>query len=378
MKRLPFPNIPISQYPNILLIAIICFVLTFPQPAYAAKIIVRNERWVTNGVKYIHLAKRGAAGKYQHLHILKVDYNNPKVEIRPAFAYGIPGETDPTSTIAKYNEGIAAVNGSFFDAYHTPHLPVGLIIRDGKIMSKSLLSRTAFGITRDRTFIFGYPRMTGKIKTPAGTLDIWGINRPRKLDESILYTPDYGQITHTNLTGKEIIIRNGTVISSIEGNAEIPAEGFVISLHGKSREAQKYLPVGSKVEIEYGLTNGWQNVVQAITGGPRLIEDGEIKVSSSIRRENFRSSLLRRNARTAVGVNRSNEVILLVAEKSYRSVGATYDELAHHMLNMDCVNAMGLDGGGGSTMYINGRIVNKLQDGWQRYVSNALVVQFKK
>jgi len=367
----------VSRPASIVLSSFVLLFLVISSPGEAALTISRQERLVTHGVKYIHLVKRSAAGKYQHLHILKVDYNNPKIEVKPAFAYGIPGETDPTSTIAKYNEGIAAVNGSFFDAYRTPRLPVGLIIRDGKIMSKSLLSRTAFGITRDRTFIFGYPRMTGKVKTPAGTLNIWGINRPRKLDEIILYTPDYGQITHTNLTGKEIIIQNGTVIGSIEGNADIPAEGFVISLHGKSREAQKYLPVGAKVEIDYGLTNGWQRVVQAITGGPRLIEDGEIKVAASIRRENFRSSLLRRNARTAVGINRNNEVILLVVEKSFRSVGATYDELANHMRNMDCVNAMGLDGGGGSTMYINGRIVNKLQDGWQRYVSNALVVQAK-
>ncbi|MFH0886903.1 MAG: phosphodiester glycosidase family protein [bacterium] len=373
---------------NLLRPFIICSLILSLLPTNTSTAAIRTlgQKSITKDIKYIHLVneipQKNAWGydtgiKYQHLYVIKIDYNNKKNEVQPAIAFGMPGAIEPTSRIAKYQNALAAVNGGFFHVYHEPQLPIGLIIIDGKIVSKSLLSRTTMGITKNRKFVFGYPRVTGKIVNPKRkvTIKIWGINRPRKENEIILYTYEYGDTTMTNLTGKELIVKRNLVIETGSGNSEIPKEGFVISFHGRSNKFLEYFPVGSQVEMEYGLANEWREVDQAITGGPRLIKNSQIVVAESIKRENFRGSLLTRNARTAIGVTKKNFVILLVAEKSYQSMGATYSELATYMKYLNCVDAMGLDGGGGSTMVIGSKIMNKLQDGWQRHVSNAVIVK---
>jgi len=41
------------------------------------------------------------------------------------------------------------------------------------------------------------------------------------------------------------------------------------------------------------------------------------------------------------------------------SVGLTLSELAQIMKNLGCINAMNLDGGGSTVMFVNGKVVNK-------------------
>lgn len=67
-----------------------------------------------------------------------------------------------------------------------------------------------------------------------------GANKSREPDELILYTPAYGEKTHTNEWGGEIVIENNTVISKIGAmginNSTIPENGFVLSGHGKGAD----------------------------------------------------------------------------------------------------------------------------------------------
>ena len=41
------------------------------------------------------------------------------------------------------------------------------------------------------------------------------------------------------------------------------------------------------------------------------------------------------------------------------SIGLTLNELAYLMKELGCVNAMNLDGGGSTVMFVNGQVVNK-------------------
>ena len=52
--------------------------------------------------------------------------------------------------------------------------------------------------------------------------------------------------------------------------------------------------------------------------------------------------------------------ILLTADgREEASIGLTLNELAKLMKQLGCVNAMNLDGGGSTVMYINGQVVNR-------------------
>ena len=56
------------------------------------------------------------------------------------------------------------------------------------------------------------------------------------------------------------------------------------------------------------------------------------------------------------------------------SIGMNYTELSSLMLRLGCTEAMNLDGGGSSTLWLGGCVMNSPSDGRQRPVANGLVV----
>lgn len=336
---------------------------------------------IRNGIEYIYCPRPNAT----NLHVLKIDLNHPNLEIKVAFAHGTIGKLDTVRNISKENNALAAVNATFFDN-RKKHLPIGLIMLDGIIVTKNLLKRSSFGITANKKCIFGIPQVKAEIFNMANKekINIWGINRPRKENEIILYTPSYGERTGTNLSGVELIIEENEVVGIAEGNSAIPDNGYVISFDGWTRNYANYMAPGTNIFVQFILSDEWEQATQIITGGPRLIENYYIAVDTSIIEENFKYNLLRKNARTAIGVTENNELILAVVEggkKKLRRRGRTYRwgvsywELAQIMLNLGAKNAIALDGGTTSTMYVDGKVVNRPAGNYERRVSNALIVK---
>jgi len=354
---------------------ILLFVLILTSNCYC-------EQWqksIIPGINYRHIKRMTAAGPL-HIHILKVDMKNNKIKVKPALAKGVIGSLERTSNIAIENNAVAAVNGSFFEARKKIHLPLGLMIIDGQVVNKSILERSSIGITKDNDIIFGTPRTKGYAVNLENkkSVPIWGVNRPRKKDEVIIYTNEYGDRTRTNNFGKEIVVDgDGRVKDITDGNSAIPKDGYVISLHGWSRDFLAHTKRGDRIGLVYDLTEKWKDVSQAITGGPLLVKNGEIVHEKSLITENFGNEMLPPNSRTAIGISRDGELILAVVDKRYPlSIGISYDELAQVMSDAGACDAMGLDGGHASTMYINGNVVNYPLWGREAPVSNAIIVTY--
>ena len=333
---------------------------------------------VDAGVTYIHkriMAERGP----MHLHFLRVDMDDPFIIIKPALAGGGIGSLEGATSIQRRTGGVAAMNGSFFEPRRKGHhLPIGLLVIDGRVVTKSLLNRSAMGITKEKKVLFGIPKLKGEVISLGSgkTVPVWGINRPRKNDEVIIYTSEYGERTRTNRFGTELVVEGTTVTTVAEGNSQIPDDGFVISLHGSSRSFTDRLPIGSEVVLKLVLMEGWERAVQVITGGPRLLENGKVVVHESIVRENFRGSILRPTARSAVGELENGDLLFVVIEGVRgRSVGATYVELAHLLRKEGVQNAIGLDGGNSSTMSVRGYRVHPADKNGERPVSNAIIIK---
>ena len=65
------------------------------------------------------------------------------------------------------------------------------------------------------------------------------------------------------------------------------------------------------------------------------------------------------NPRTAIGIINKNHYIFVVSDgRTNESEGLSLYELATFMKNLGCKTAYNLDGGGSSTMYFNGNIIN--------------------
>jgi hypothetical protein len=86
-----------------------------------------------------------------------------------------------------------------------------------------------------------------------------------------------------------------------------------------------------------------------------------------------------RHPRTAAGVRRSGEIILLVVDgRTTISAGVTLHQLASLLFDLGAVDGLELDGGGSSAMWSDGRIVNVPSDGKERPVINHIVLKSKK
>lgn len=109
----------------------------------------------------------------------------------------------------------------------------------------------------------------------------------------------------------------------------------------------------TEVTAQELLDNG---VVQLLSFGPTLIENGDVQVSASDEVSRAKSS----NPRTAIGIIDELHYIIVVADgRTSESEGLSLLELAQLMESYGCKTAYNLDGGGSSTMVFNGVVVNQ-------------------
>lgn len=103
-----------------------------------------------------------------------------------------------------------------------------------------------------------------------------------------------------------------------------------------------------------------QGAWQVLSFGPGLVEDGNIVVDSSSEVGKAMSS----NPRTAIGqVSELHYIVIVSDGRTSESEGLSLLQLAQEFKNLGCTTAYNLDGGGSSTMYFNGEVVNKPTSG---------------
>jgi len=97
-------------------------------------------------------------------------------------------------------------------------------------------------------------------------------------------------------------------------------------------------------------------VVNLLAFGPSLVENGEIVVDTNSEVGQSMSS----NPRTAIGIIDENHYIIIVSDgRTSESEGLSLYQLAEIMKSYGVKTAYNLDGGGSSTLYFNGQVINK-------------------
>lgn len=153
-----------------------------------------------------------------------------------------------------------------------------------------------------------------------------------------------------------VLVMNGITVKSLASAQE--KNWFAVTEDNKA-----YIGTGTLPE----------NTVEAIGGATMLIKDGQINVSESE---------TTKNPRTAVGIKADGNVLILSANGRQEpfSSGYTYYELAEKMLELGCVDALNLDGGGSATYLAQYAgtdelvLANSPSDGQERSVSSSLFV----
>lgn len=281
---------------------------------------------------------------------------------------------------------IAGINGDYFVMANNE--PLGIVVENGKLLSTDA-GNWAVGFMANGSAIIGKPAVNAGIELPSGTITLSGINKTRKSGQAMLYTEDYAAATKNKGDGADYICSmNGTLsingmypltveeIKTQGGAVAIPAGKVVLSIAGDvSEEIKSMLPsltVGSTMTLKVSCQPEWANVRYALGSLYKLVSGGKAEGG------------LEAGAapRTAVGIKADGSLVFYTMDgrQSGSSVGVSMTQLAQRMIELGCVEATIMDGGGSTSLnaiYIgdsSASQINSPSEGYQRAVTNYIML----
>jgi uncharacterized protein (TIGR03382 family) len=179
------------------------------------------------------------------------------------------------------------------------------------------------------------------------------------------------------LVGAQMAVNGDFFSYATYGTSGLAAGGNAVWSDTKDSTSSATLAFDTKRRIE--LTKA-QTVVTfdetwmhgVVSGHPWILDQGNVIAFTS-----SSSLCTTRNPRTAVGMSKDGQtlIVMVVDGRSTASAGMTCGELAAELKSLGAWNATNLDGGGSSTMYVQGAgIVNSPSDGSERVVGNHLAI----
>ncbi len=325
------------------------------------------------------------------VHALRFSPGALTLSMRPTLAKDVIFPADksnaisPVSTIAKRTEAIAAVNGDFF-----PYTgdPLGLMVRDGELISLPIFDRAAVAWGAD-DYSFGVAHWDGSMQADGGeAITIDGLNESIQPDKITLLTPIAGRVVAKAPNTVLILKVSGKLpvegtfsgevesITTDEDSITLKADHVAVVASGAKAGLLKGISTGTDLKVKIKVEGfNWSNQAQAIGGGPVLLRDGGSVIDWEA--EKFKDVFaLNRHPRTAIGKTKSGDIWLVSVEgRQPQSEGATLAELSDIMKRLGCLEAINLDGGGSSTLNVLGLTINRPSDlQTERPVANALIL----
>ena len=367
----------------------------------------------------LRIEEASGGGNVNNIFYTVTDLSDPYVEMRAAKAGNhmrmLETVPDIAERMTKPGESyFAGVNADFFNMGE-PYNSIGMCVADG-----FLTNYETDGADIDPYYIIfdadGVPALvrhidrswTGNVIFHDGDSYPLLVNTQRGEDELLLYTPQWQfynwwedvmyEVGHTgtNQYGVEVRLRpvdkNVLYGSSLSlevigdpeegvGNMAVPSDGYVLSAHGAARDYIRALKKGDIVvaSVDFSADGKKTSVRELLGGFPRMLANGQILSTPA-----YPGHLSNPEPRTAVGYNSDKSLLYMLVvdgRKAGGSSGVTQQQLAWIMRNIGCSDAMNFDGGGSSTMYVNGFGVKNVPssssldqrpEGQPRTVVNAL------
>jgi hypothetical protein len=337
----------------------------------------------------VNTLRHGGAGLCEE-HILSF---SPNAGLRPVvvgpdsiYHNGLTIENAAEKLKGRGLDVVGGINGSFFNSNMTL---IGLQIRDGVLTSFDAETRylPSVGFASDGTVFIGDHGISVFVSNEFGSVEVDKLNKERGPDRVYLYTPDFSATTQTTQDGTHVVLRvpgpltpggtlTGSVTRVLRGTSAytLAADEMVLSASSQSAvDRISFLTEGSTVTVSAGCADPrWAGVTAAAIGQRYLVRNGQVADSTDGARA----------PRTAAGVRDDGTAVLYTVDgrQPGYSSGLTLREVAERMLDLGCVTAIELDGGGSTVMLVRMpgerdiKIVNKPSDGAPRRCADFVLL----
>jgi hypothetical protein len=335
------------------------------------------------------------------IHVLKIDRAQKDLTFYSAHArgrvLGVSLLADQARAVPpEIGRAVGAVNGDFYVRDNPTYGgdPRGLQIVNGDLISGPDTVCVWFDAE-------GNPHLDEvkgdfNVTWPDGKQTPFGLNQQRRPNQAVLYTPTYGPSTRSP-RGRELVLeRDGNAPwlplqagqayrarvrdISTNGNTQLASNLVVLSFAPQLLETIPEVTTGAVLQISTATTPDLKGVKTAIAGGPAVIKDGKpfsLKEPPRDARPDYTErSKYERHPRSAVGWSQTHVYFVTVdGRQPGLSVGMRIAELAEFMAKLGCTEAMNLDGGKSSQLWIAGQIVNSPCQGEDTVANSLLVVR---
>ncbi|WP_419958117.1 S-layer homology domain-containing protein [Psychrobacillus psychrotolerans] len=364
---------------------LLVIMIMVPLQGLAAQTINKDMK-LSTGVQYKQYTNTGA--KVNSINHLAINLNDAYTKV----SIGLPKDfkTKETTTSiatrdsAEGNRVVGAVNAAFFDM--SEGYPLFLLSQQNEILNGGVLldSTTeyfnqpiAFGVTANGNAEIDLYDFDIKMNYDNLSYDISGLNRERRADEAIIFTPqNINTATNSNQYGTEVVFETDTPINStyygqkITGKIKsihmgstakvtIPKNGFVLSFHGpKWRAIGDKMKIGEEVSVSFDIDSKWKDSQFMLASGPMLVKDGKKHVTMNL----SSSRATEVTSRSAIAISQDKKTVHLVTVDGANKKGMNMSQFADYLVSLGVDRALNLDGGGSTTM------------GIRNYGSNAVVL----
>ena len=299
-----------------------------------------------------------------------VEYR-PGGSILPRISYGndIVGaasfRTVATMEAAAGRTVVAGINGDFFNT--TNGVAAGLVIKDGLLRTSESAANPSVGFRADGSAVIGRPGLNIRADGSVLGSGIGSIHLNKIVTATsgvMLYTTDFGD-DDTNkapiptynvlldVASGELRL-NGLVEATVSSVGEsavpasIPQGKLMLSMstgtaYPGTLNTLRTLNIGDTVFLSFTADPTWNDVVHAVGAGEKLVTAGAKAVPAG-------GEI---HPRTALGIRSDGSQVLYTVDGRIpdHSKGATLDQLADRLLELGCVEAVNLDGGGSTALH---------------------------
>lgn len=363
------------------------------RPAAEPGVPLGPPRQVAPGVDLYHVTDPARVDPPAPVSIWLLRLDPRSADLRAVLANDQIVDTETVPDIGARYRAVAAVNAGFFLLPSGD--PSGIYKLNGQLISDTRRPRGALGIVREADrlqLIFGRVSATMSLRIlrrarPDARMEISGVDTTRRLGALTLFTSAYHAHTDTAPGGLEWVVEGrplrvaGPPRSS--GRTPIPRQGFVLSYGGNRAPVPlTLLRPGTAIALETryspidGTAQEWARAQDIVGGAGLLVREGHAVTDWTI--EQFAAGFAEsRHPRTMIGTRPDGSIWLVTVDgrQPQLSAGMTLVELRAFAQAIGLTNAVNLDGGGSTTMWVRGEILNSPSDAaGPRKVSDALLV----
>jgi exopolysaccharide biosynthesis protein len=297
---------------------------------------------------------------------LEIDLRQPGVSLKPIFSNNstVVGIA-PLQATAQRSKVAAAINAGFFN--RNTQLPLGAVRRDENWMSGPILNRGAIAWNATGEATVGHLSLNETISTSTGhRYPVLYFNTGYVGAGVSRYTTGWGTHYDTILDNEVLItVRNGQVIKQQQGgkagniSTVIPEDGYLLVVRS-DRDAAAALGAGTTVQTETGTQPAdFGQYTQIVGAGPLLLQNRQIVLNGES--EQFAPAFIRQAAaRSVIGSTAEGTLLLVAVHNRLGGAGPTLREASEIMLQLGAVNALNLDGGSSTTLYLGGQLLDRI------------------